>query len=160
MLCLTEHHLHLDVLASLHIDNYMLWAYYCRKTKHKGDVCMYIHNSTKFTILNIDNYSSDQDIEVCNIHLDSVYDKLWILAVYRSPLGNFSTFLTKFDLILNKILNVILTFLYVETLTLVTLWRAIKNQLDNILHSFNLSNISNFPTRIGPNSLQLLTKFS
>jgi hypothetical protein len=125
-LCLTEHHLHLDELASLHIDNYVLGAYYCRKTKHKGAVSMYIHNSIEFTILNIDNYCSDQDIEVHASNLDSVYDKLNIVAIYRSPLGNFNTLLTKFDLILNTFLTVILTLLYAEALTLITLQRVIK----------------------------------
>ena len=60
---------------------------------------MFIHNSVAFTILNIYNYCLDQDFEACAIHLNSVYDKLSILAIYRSPLGNFSTFLTNFDLI-------------------------------------------------------------
>jgi hypothetical protein len=78
ILCLTEHHLHLDELTSLHIDNYVLGAYYCRKTKHKGSVCMFIHNTKKFTTLRIDNYCSDQDIEVCAIHLHCAYDKLCI----------------------------------------------------------------------------------
>ena len=60
---------------------------------------MFVYNSIKFT-LNIDSYCLDQDFEVCAIHLNSLYDKLCILAVYRSPLGNFNTFLTNFDLIL------------------------------------------------------------
>ena len=50
ILCLTEHHLYHDELASLDIENYTLEAYYCRKTKHKGGVCMFIHNSIKFVI--------------------------------------------------------------------------------------------------------------
>jgi len=64
---------------------------------------MFIHNSIIFTTLNIDNYCLDQDIEVCDIHLNSVYDKLCILAIYRYPLGNFNTFLTNFDVIFAQI---------------------------------------------------------
>jgi len=105
ILCLTEHHLRRDELASLRIENYTLGAYCCRKSKHKGDVCMFVHNSVKFTSLNVDNYCLDQDFETCAIHLNSVYDKLCILAIYRSPLGNFNTFLTNFDLILHKFFN-------------------------------------------------------
>jgi hypothetical protein len=66
---------------------------------------MFIHNTVKFTSLNIDNYCLDRDFEVCAIHLNAVYDKLCILAIYRSPLGNFNTFLTNFDLILQKFFN-------------------------------------------------------
>ena len=44
-----------------------------------------------------------------------------------------------------------------ETLILNTSWRVIKkNQLDSILHSFNVSNIINFPTRTGPNSFSTI----
>jgi hypothetical protein len=86
----------------LHIKNYTLGAYYCRKTRHKDGVCILIHNSIKFTTLSIKNYHLDQEFEVCAIHINSVYDKLCILAVYKSPLCNFNTFLTNFDLILHK----------------------------------------------------------
>jgi hypothetical protein len=66
---------------------------------------MVIHNSLTFTILNIDNYYLDQDFEVCSVHLNPVYDKLSISGINISFLGNFSTFLTNFDLILHKFLN-------------------------------------------------------
>ena len=99
ILCLTEHRLHHDELASLLIENCTLGAYYCRKSKHKCGVCMFVHNGIKFSSLSIDNYCLDQDFKVCAIHLNSVYDKLCILAIYRSPLGNFNTFLTNFNLI-------------------------------------------------------------
>jgi hypothetical protein len=100
----SEHHLHHDKLYPLHIDIYTLGAYCCRKTKHKGDVCIFIHNSIKLTTLNSDNYCLD-NTEVCAVHLNSVCDKLSILAIYGSSLGNFSTFLANFDLILYKFFN-------------------------------------------------------
>ena len=91
--------------ATLHIDNYTLGVYCCRKSKHKFGVCMFFHNSIKFPSLNTDNYCLDQDFEVFAIHLNSVYDKLCIVAICRSQLGNFNTFLTNFDLILHKFFN-------------------------------------------------------
>jgi len=81
------------------------------KTKQKGGVCMFIHKSIKFTTLNIDSYCLDQDFEVCAIHLNSFCDKLCILAIYRSRLGNFSTFLSNSDLILNKFFNLKFNFI-------------------------------------------------
>jgi hypothetical protein len=107
---LTEHHLHHDELAFLHIENYTLGVYYCRKSTHKGGVCMFVRNSIKFTYLNSDNYCLDQDFEVCAIHLNSVYNKLCTLAIYRYPLGNFNT-LTNFDLILHKFFNLKFNFI-------------------------------------------------
>ena len=93
----SEHHLHHCKLYPLHIDSYTLGAYCCRKTKHKGDVCIFIHNNIQLITLNTDSYCLG-NTEMCAIHLNSVYDKLYILAIYRSPLCNFSTFLTDFNL--------------------------------------------------------------
>ena len=84
ILCITEHHLHHKELASFHIENYVLGSCYCRKSKHKGVVCTSVHNSIKFTYLDIDNYCLDQDSEACAIHLNSKHDKLCILATCRS----------------------------------------------------------------------------
>jgi hypothetical protein len=66
---------------------------------------MFIDNRITFTTLNTDNYCLDQDVVVCAIHLKPVYDKLCILAISRSSLGNFSTLLNNFDLILHKFFN-------------------------------------------------------
>ena len=123
ILCWTKYHLHHDELVSLHIDIYTLVAFYCREIYHKGSVCIFIHSSITLTALNTDSYCLDQDTAVCTIHLNSVCDKLCILAIYRSPLCNLNTFLTNFDLILHKFLISNLIFLYVETLILITLWR-------------------------------------
>jgi len=92
ILCLTEHHLQYKELALLHIENYILGAHYCRNTKHMGGVCMFLQNNIPFTCLEIGNYCKDQDIEMCGIQLNHEYDKLCILAVYRSPSGNFDNF--------------------------------------------------------------------
>ena len=80
ILCLTEHHLQYGELASLHIENYTLGAYYCRNTKHKGGVCMFIHKNIPFTCLDIGDYCIDQDIEVCGIQLNQDGDKLCIFS--------------------------------------------------------------------------------
>ena len=53
--------------------------------------------------------------------------KLFILAIYRSPQGNFNTFLTNLNLICTNVLILILTLLYVETLMLTILQKVIKN---------------------------------
>jgi hypothetical protein len=111
---------------------FTLGAYYCRKSKHKGGIFM---------------------CEVFAVHLNSVCDQLCILAIYRFPLGNFNTFLTNFESILHKFFNLKFNFNMcgdINSNYLVESYK--KNQLKNILRSFNLSSIVNFHTRIGPNS--------
>ena len=41
----------------------------------------------------MDEYNIDKDIVACAIQLDSTFNKLCILTVYRSPRGNFTNFL-------------------------------------------------------------------
>ena len=41
ILCITEHHLNREELASFHVENYVLGSSYCRKLKNKGGVYIY-----------------------------------------------------------------------------------------------------------------------
>jgi len=135
ILCLTEHHLRHEELAILHAENYVLGSCYCRKLKHKGGVCIFVHNSMKFTSLHVADYCIDQDCEVCAIHLNSADDKLCILTVYRSPLGNFNTFLTKFDLILHKFFNLNYNFILCGDLNVDYLLESQKNSTEQNLNN-------------------------
>jgi hypothetical protein len=102
ILCLSVHHLSEPELQMIHSPNYSLGANYCRKTFLKGCVStrMFVHRTLKYSTINIDEYNIDKDIEACTIQLDSTYNKLCILTIYRSPSGNFTDFLTQLDLIL------------------------------------------------------------
>jgi exonuclease III len=99
----------------------------------------FVHNSIKFTSLDIDNYCLNQDFEASAIHLNSKHEKLCILVAYRSPRENFNTFLTKFDRTLQKFYTHNFSFIIcgdinVDYLTVSTK----KNQLDRLLQSNNL----------------------
>ena len=108
--------------------------------------------------MDIDNYCIDQDFEACAIQLNSKHDKLCILAIYRSPQGNFNTFLTNLDLILHKFFNLNFNFIMCGDINVDR--KLQKTQLNKILQSFNLSSIVNFPTRISSNSVSTIDSFS
>jgi hypothetical protein len=125
-----------------------------------GGVCMFIQKNIPFTCLEIGNYCKDQDIEICGIQLNHDYDKLCILAVYRSPSGNFEIFLTNLDLVPQKLFFLKFTFIICGDININYLADNYKKkQLVSILHSSNLSSTVNFPTRIGISPCQLLTMF-
>jgi hypothetical protein len=63
IMCLTEHNLNQMELSPIHIPNYLLGSYYCRKDLLKGGVFIFIYKSITFSIINLDNYGVDQDIE-------------------------------------------------------------------------------------------------
>jgi hypothetical protein len=52
-------------------------------------------------MISLDKYCKEKDIEVCAVKLNIIAIKLIILAIYRSPLGNFTNFLKNLDSILN-----------------------------------------------------------
>ena len=70
----------------------------------KGDVSIFVYGNLKYNIINNVKYNIEKDIEGCAIHLDS-YNKLCILTIYRSPMGNFTSFLNRLDIILQKFYN-------------------------------------------------------
>ena len=61
IMCLTEHHLLHEELAILHAENYVLGSSYCRKSKHKGGVCIFVQNSIRFTSLDTEEYCVEQN---------------------------------------------------------------------------------------------------
>jgi exonuclease III len=103
ILCFTEHHLDKDKLAILNTDNYEMGAHYSRNNCRKGGACMFAHNSLKFSAINLDSYCTDKDIEACAICLNSIWKRICVLTVYRSPHGNCINVLTKMELILQNI---------------------------------------------------------
>jgi hypothetical protein len=103
ILCLSQHHLSEPELQMIHLPNYSLGANYCRKTFLNRHVSMFVHRTLKYSTINIDEYNIDKDNEACTIQLDSTYNKLRILTIYRFPRGNFTNFLTRLDLILQKL---------------------------------------------------------
>jgi len=69
----------------IHLTDYSLGTSYCRKTFLKEDVSIFVYRNLKYNNINIDEYNIDMDVEACAIHLDSTFNKLCILDVYRSP---------------------------------------------------------------------------
>ena len=68
-------------------------------------VSIFVYRNLKYNTINIDQYNIDYIIEACAIEFDPAYNKLYILADYKSPRGNFTNFLNRLDLILQKYYN-------------------------------------------------------
>ena len=59
----------------------------------KGGASIFVHRNLKYNKLKINEYIIDKDIEACAIQLDLAFNKLCIMAIYRSPSGNLTNFL-------------------------------------------------------------------
>jgi len=95
MLCLSEHHLSTEIIQSITVDNYNLGAYYCRKFTKCGGVCTFLHKSYQFINVDLNSHCKEQDIVICAIRLVHSPLNLCVLSIYRSPTGNFDTFIKK-----------------------------------------------------------------
>jgi len=57
---------------------------YCRKLLSKGGPCIFIHETFKFNTFNLEDFSSDLDIEVLRVKIQSPFTKLCLLSIYSS----------------------------------------------------------------------------
>jgi hypothetical protein len=105
ILCLSKHHLSESELQLIHLTNYSLGANYCRENFLKGGVSISVYRNLKYKTINMYEYNTDKVIEACMIHWDSAFNSLCILAIYRSPRSDFTIFLKRLELILQKLYN-------------------------------------------------------
>ncbi|PNF24939.1 hypothetical protein B7P43_G09362 [Cryptotermes secundus] len=148
--CFTEHHLSKPEITCTVITNYNLGAYYCRKSKKSSGVSIYVHHNLQFTPNDLDEYCTDQDIEICAVKLHNFSISTSILTVYRSPTGNFLYFLNILESVLTQIYSASIDIILCGDINVNYLDEAgtKKQKLDSLLASYNLYSIVNFPTRV------------
>jgi hypothetical protein len=116
-------------------------------------VCIYNQENLSTSPIDLEKYCIDKDIEVCGIQLYKTDIKICILAIYVSPTGKFSTFLTNLGKILQSLFNSNSDIILCGDLNINFLQESNRTkQLNALLQTFNLQNIINFPTRIGRSS--------
>ena len=139
-LCLSEHHLSKYDLQLVHLTNYSLEASYCRKTFRTGSVSTFVYRNFKYNTTNIDGYSTDRDNEACAIQLEATFNELRIFAIYRSPRGDFTNFLNRLDLILQKLYNNKYNIVMCGDVNVnYPIGNNRRSQLNSVLHSYNTS---------------------
>jgi hypothetical protein len=121
-----------------------------------GGVSIFIQSHFEFTTLNLDKYCVDQDIKVCALKLDSTFLNICILVIYRSPLGNFNTFVAQLDKILHKLCTIKSNLICGDVNVNCLQESDRKSQLNTLLNSHNLFSIVHFPTRTYKNSISTI----
>jgi len=121
---------------------------FCRSHFEKGGVVMYIHNTLKFTNIDLSKYCKEKDIEICAVKLKLNDTTVCVITVYRSPLGNFNHFLQSLDAVLQTLYTPAQSFIICGDININYLVVSEqRKQLDNLLLLYNLKNIVDFPTR-------------
>lgn len=103
VLCLTEHWAKEDELLEYPIQNYPIAAYYCRTTSAHGGVAIYsrLSGSQIKVMHEIINLSSDLDCEIACVEIVEI--KCVLVSVYRSPLGNLSSFFDIMEMVFSHL---------------------------------------------------------
>jgi exonuclease III len=143
-LCLTEHYLEDLQLEEIHIENYKLGVKYCRQTHEKGGLAIFVHNNLEFTNIDISQHGKEQDIEMCP-KTCIWYNGYMCINNLQTPSGNFGSLLLKLDTILQPLYTPMLYFILCGDININI---NMKNQLDNLLLSYNLTSVIDFLTKV------------
>ena len=157
VLCLTEQHLEDYELLNMHIPKFKLGAEYCRKSLKQGGVCIYVHESLKYTNINLQKFCNEQNIELAVIQLKTQKGKKIIICIYRTPTGNFESFINNLEATLSSVYKNTTEFIICRNSNINYLEpNDKKDKPNNLLNTYNLIDIVTFPTRIGNNSATLI----
>ena len=103
IVCLTEHHLTAEEINSINLDPYKLGVSFCRQKYKYGGACIYISKFLEFSTINLEKYHKEKDLEICALKLNMPTKNYTIIGIYRSPIGDFTYFLTNLEIILNEL---------------------------------------------------------
>ena len=151
IVCLTEHWLRKDAINMLNFNNYTIISSFCRENHIRGgslilvknELCPFVKEAATYTL-----YSSELDFECSAIHIEK--HNLIIVNIYRSHLGSFQNFLDSLENMLTNIRcihkkNIIICGDFnIDFLT----EKKEKQQVESIIHSFNVKYVIKQPTRI------------
>jgi hypothetical protein len=111
-------------------------------------VYIFIHEDLEFFSVSLDKYCKKKDTEVCAIKLNITPIQLIILAICRSPSGNFTKFLKNLDSVLNTWYSNKTVFVICVDININYLENCKKRQqLEVLLQTYNLIGTVSFPTR-------------
>jgi hypothetical protein len=146
-----------DEIHSTYLEQYTVGAYLCRKTYKQGSVAIYVAKDIPYTSIDLDQYISEKNLEICAIKLHIFSKRFIILCIYRSPSGDFTYFLHQLEGILNTVFKQSTNIILCGDLNTNLLDNNSRNRfLQSLLASYNLFNTVEFPTRIGNNSSSLI----
>jgi hypothetical protein len=90
IICMWEHHLKDFELQLIHLSDYTLGAKYYRKYFQKGGVGIFVYSKLKYNTINLEEFTTENDIEACAIHLSMNYN-YYVFGQYPSSSLSFKT---------------------------------------------------------------------
>ena len=110
--------------------------------------CIFVHETLRSTNIDLVTYCKEQVIEACALKIETTLFNATIIAIYRTPSGNFNLFLNGLDNIIGSLFKVGAKLIICVDININYLTDSKKKRrLDAILLTYNLTGIVQFPTR-------------
>jgi exonuclease III len=138
------------------LEHYKLATKFYRKKLKNGGVSIFVHESINFIGIDLQHRCKEQDTEICAIKMNLNKLNIIIIAIYRSPVGDFNYFLEKLDATLNQLHNIRMKFVICGDINVNYLDNCHNRQLDNVLSTYNLNGTVYFPTRTADDSATVI----
>jgi len=122
-----------------------------------GRVCIYVHDTIKYTNINLYKYCREQDLEIAAVKLKFFKRNLIVFCVYRAPTGDIDYFLKHVEILLNTFHNSKTDFILCGDRNINFIGtNNNKVRVENLLSTYNLTGTVYFPTRITNISTSLI----
>jgi hypothetical protein len=150
----SEHGFSYETETFFKLNNFDKVSIYCRQNYKLGGVALFCKQEHQCSDLNL-NFSSEKDFEVSGMFVSTTeMKKIVIIGLYRSPIGNFLTFLKKFEQLLEMLFLDNSSFVIIGDFNINVLDINNNNvkRFKDLLQTFNLKWELNTPTRITEHS--------
>lgn len=102
VLCFSETFIRLGSERNVHINGFRLASSFSRTGQKRGGVCILCKENILIRKLDfLDEFAEEQVFECCGIEIQAI--KCFVICIYRTPTSNLTTFLHKFELLLNRL---------------------------------------------------------
>jgi len=149
LVCLSEHHMRKEEMLDLTFPGYKLANCFCRKTYSNGGVCILARNNMTYQAIDLNKLRKEKVFEISGVKLNTCSTKLTLCCVYRSPSENPNYFLELLEKTLNLLYEPNVSLVICGDLNINFLVdSSVKQNLESIMKTYNLTQAVTFPTRI------------
>ena len=159
LICLSEHPMGKEEMKDFLFPGYELVNCFCRETCSKGGTFILARNYIIYQAINLNKLYKEKVFEVSAFTIHTCSTKVILCCVYRSPAENPNYFLQHLEknteTYIPAVSLVICGDLHINYLAEI----LVKQNLDSIMKTFNLTQVVTFSTRICSNKEQIDSKF-
>lgn len=157
-ICISEHWLKQKEIDTTYLSGFKLANYFCRSTHNRGGVCIYVKNKWYCESVNLEKFCVEKDIEIsalkCNLE-ECV--SVFVLVVYRSPSGNFNSFILNLNLVMDEIFDIQVPIILSGDFNVdFSKESREKNTLCHLLGTYGLAKLVSEPTRVTATSATVI----